>query len=313
MENKLKIVLLTIDKAGEVLIERLAGSLPDNITIELVVTRKTRAYDFNGNPVVNICKMVGVKYIQPNFKNKKYLEIIQKIEPDLIIICNFHKIIKNELIQIAKIGTFNLHSSLLPKLRGGTSIIWALKNNLEKTGVTLHCVTEGVDDGDIISQKEVNIDFWDTQGSLYEKITVAKYHILLPFLKRLSRNEKIIGITQNEEEATHFPKRKDSDGELNLESNMLVIYNHIRSFDPWTGTYISINGLNIRLRKATAVKSRLKIEITDTYIVLSRECNSGVQAIIINSVTDVIEQPELYDINLARIIYNFWKKQYDQE
>ena len=60
------------------------------------------------------------------------------------------------MIKIPRLGTFNLHSSLLPDLRGGTSVIWALKNGLEKTGVTLHYVTEGIDDGDIIKQKEVD-------------------------------------------------------------------------------------------------------------------------------------------------------------
>ncbi|MDK2842454.1 MAG: methionyl-tRNA formyltransferase, partial [Anaerophaga sp.] len=218
--KKLKVVLLTIDKAGQILIERLLGVLPPNISLELVITRETRPYDFNGNPVVNACKKANIKCIQPDFKVNEYLKVVQDINPHLIIISNFHKIIKKELIELSTIGTFNLHSSLLPELRGGTSVIWALKNGLTQTGVTLHYVTEGIDDGDIIAQKPVSIDFWDTQGTLYEKITIAKFEVLVSFLLDIAQGKEIVGTPQNHEKATYLPKRKDSDGLIDINATM---------------------------------------------------------------------------------------------
>lgn len=313
MKKKLKIVLLIIDKAGQILIERLVGILPSNISLELVITRETRPYDFNGNPVVNACNKANIKYIQPDFKVKDYLEIVKDINPDLILISNFHKIIKKELIELSTIGTFNFHSSLLPELRGGTSVIWALKNGLTQTGITLHYVTEGVDDGDIIAQKPVNIDFWDTQGTLYIKITIAKFEVLVSFLLDIMNGKKIIGIPQEHEKATYLPKRKDSDGLIDIKTQMTDIYNHIRSFDPWTGAYFEFDGKKIRLRKAIPVKKRLESRVEDNFIILSKECNGDFQSLIIQSVTDVIESPEIYNKELAIQVFEFWKKNTNNE
>jgi methionyl-tRNA formyltransferase len=279
----------------------------------LVITRDTRPYDFIGNPVVNACKKANIKCIQPDFKVKDYLEIVKDINPDLIIISNFHKIIKKELIELSTIGTFNLHSSLLPKLRGGTSVIWALRNGLSQTGVTLHYVTEGVDDGDIIAQKIVNIDFWDTQGTLYEKITIAKFELLVSFLLGISQGKEIIGTPQNHEKASYLPKRIDSDGLIDINDTMLQIYNHIRSFDPWTGAYIDINGRKIRLRNVIPVKEQLNIKVEENFLILSKECSSGVQSLIIQSVTDTVEKPDAYNKEFALEVFEFWKSNFKNE
>jgi methionyl-tRNA formyltransferase len=304
----LKIVLLTIDRAGELLIERLLGILPENVKIELVVTRETRNYDFAGNPVVNICEKAGISYTQPSFKGKDYLDRIKEISPDLIIISNFHKIIKNDLIEIPKIGTFNLHSSLLPNLRGGTSIIWALKNGLKETGVTLHYVTEEVDDGDVVHQEKVPISFWDTQGSLYEKITFAKFEILNLFLKDILEGKEITSFVQNHKKATYLPKRKDDDGILDLKLDMLDIYNHIRSFDPWTGAYVEVNNVKIRLRNVIPVARKMHRKVNEKYIILSKPCESGIQSIIVQAVDDIIENPKSYKKELAELVLEYWNK-----
>ena len=214
---------------------------------------------------------------------------------------------------MAGIGTFNLHSSLLPELRGGTSIIWALKNGLKQTGVTLHYVTEGVDDGNIIKQKEVNIDFWDTQGSLYKKITISKFEVLVSFLFEILDGKEIIGIPQNHEKATYLPKRKDSDGLINIDSEMKVIYNHIRSFDPWTGAYIELNMNKIRLRNVIPVKKKLTSSLDDKVLILSKTCDSGIQSLIIQSVTDIVEKPECLNKQLAEQVLESWLKKFKNE
>lgn len=308
MRGELKVILLTIDRAGEILINRLMGSLLSDIEISLVVTRETRDYDFEGNPVVNACQSFGLKYIQPKTLDGKFIRQVSEYKPDIIIISNFHKIIKKELIDIPVIGTFNLHSSLLPNLRGGTSIIWALKKGMNETGVTLHEVTEGVDDGDIISQKKVPISFWDSQGSLYRKVTLAKFEVLFEFLTRLKRGEEIIQEPQDHSQATYLPKRKDEDGILNIEEDLEVLYNHIRSFDPWTGAYFPLKNRNIRLRSVIPSGIYQESRVTDSELVLGRNCDSKVKALVIRSVTDIIERPRVYDKTLASEVLKFWNE-----
>ena len=307
MSSKLKVVLLTIDKAGEIMIQRLVGCLTDEIELSLVVTRETRDYDFDGNPVINACRIFGLKYIQPDFSKNNYLAKISSLKPDVIIISNFHKIIKKELIDIPIIGTYNLHSSMLPKMRGGTSLIWALKNGMVETGVTLHCVTEGIDDGDIISQMKVPISQWDTQGSLYEKITIAKFEILLNFLNKLKNREYIHRYPQDHSEATYLPKRKDDDGLLDISGSMESLYNHLRSFDPWTGAYFPIENKKIRLRSTIPSMHYIESRVNENELILGKESSSRFKALIIRSVTDVVERPGIFDKNLATKVLEYWK------
>ncbi len=304
----LNVVILTIDKAGQILLERLAGALPENIKISLVVTRETRSYDFNGNPVVNACRKFQIRCIQPDFSTTGYLEEIKKTKPDLLIICNFHKIIKKELIEMPSIGAFNLHSSFLPELRGGTSIIWAIKQGYTKTGVTLHEVTEGVDDGDIVFQEIVPIDFWDTQGSLYEKITQKKVHLLIKFLKNIADGKQIIKKPQNHSKATYIHKRKDTDGLLVINQGLIKTYNHIRSFDPWTGAYFDLNGEKIRLRKAIPIKEYFASQITPDGLFISNNGSKKIKTLLIQSVSNIIEQPLLFDLKLAKKVLEFWRE-----
>jgi methionyl-tRNA formyltransferase len=304
---KLKIVLLTIDRAGQIMLERLAGVLSDYFEIALVITREDRDYDFNGNPVVNTCRKLGIKYLQPDFKDNMHINAVTEVNPDLIIVCNFHKIIKSGLIDIPKLGAFNVHSSYLPESRGGTSIIWALKSGSEETGVTLHEITAGIDDGDIISQKKVPISFWDTQGSLYTKITLAKFDLLVDFLTSIAAGEQIPRFPQDHSKATYLPKRNDEDGLLGLEADLLSLYNHIRSFDPWTGAYFEVDGVKIRLRSVLPVNYLIPSSVSADALVLSRENQSNVQSLIIHSVTDVIETPDIFDKRLAERVLALWR------
>lgn len=308
MSEKLKIVLLTIDRAGEILLNRLMGSISTDLDISLVVTRETRDYDFGGNPVVNACEKFGLNYIQPNFLDKSYLKQIADIEPNIIVISNFHKIIKKELIDIPTKGTYNLHSSLLPKMRGGTSVIWALKKGMNETGVTLHVVTEGVDDGDIISQKKIPISFWDSQGTLYEKITLAKFDLLLNFLNCMKNREAIEQIPQNHAEATYLPKRKDDDGLLNVTEDLETLYNHLRSFDPWTGAYFPIKDHKIRLRSVIPSRVYLESRVTNRELILGRRNGDKIKSLVISSVTEVVERPNIFDKNLAKEVLNYWNE-----
>lgn len=308
MKEKLKIVLLTIDKAGEILLSRLVCTLPSEIEISMVLTREDRSYDFDGNPVVNACKKYSIPYLQPNFNKDDYLQVIADLNPSVIIISNFHRIIKKELIDIPSFGTYNLHSSLLPELRGGTSIIWALNHGLEQTGATLHEVTEGVDDGDIISQKPISIDFWDTQGTLYEKITLVKYELLLNFLLDLKNGNIINRIPQDHSKATHLPKRKDSDGVLNMEADFKSIYNHLRSFDPWTGAYFDFGETPIRLRNVVPVNYYMESKLIDNALIISRNSEDSIKSLVINSVTSVVEHPRSFERKQAREVLEFWNK-----
>lgn len=303
----MKIVLFTMDRAGKLLIERLVASLPYDVELSLVVTRENRAHDIPGNPVVLTCSEFGVPVIQPSFKDNAHIESIDRIQPDFIFVSNFHKIIKADVRGLAKKGAFNVHSSLLPKLRGATAVGWALLQNLRETGVTLHVLTPGIDDGAIVSQKRIPLSIWDTQGSLYDAVAFAKHDLISDFFeqKRYLNEEKFH--KQNEAEASYLPKLNDEDAQVLMEFEVEEMYHKIRAFDPWPGAYIVLpGGIKVRLRKAVLVRKYIKPIHTSKYIILSEQKGNGHASILIRSVSEAIGQPNAYDYELAKNILNYW-------
>src|SRR5690606_12038775 len=136
---------------------------------------------------------------------------------------------------------------------------------------------------------------WDSQGSLYEKITFAKFELLIDFLKDIKEEGIKQPLEQNHEIATYLPKRKDDDGLLSIENDLESIYNHIRSFDPWTGAYFLIDKKKIRLRSVIPVTKFLESKVTDKELIISRTTKGKIKSLIISSITDVVEQPTQFD------------------
>ena len=122
------------------------------------------------SPVKNYCLKNNIKVVQPeNFHSQEFLNEIIGYKPDIIVVVAF-KILPKKLWEIPKLGTINIHASILPNLRGAAPINWAIINGLKKTGLTSFFINEGVDTGDIIKIKEIKINEDDNFGSLYEKL-----------------------------------------------------------------------------------------------------------------------------------------------
>ena len=113
-----------------------------------------------------------------DLKNIDFINQIKSMNADLFIVVAFRKIPK-EVYSIPKLGTINLHASLLPDYRGAAPINWALINNEKVTGVTTFFINEKIDHGDIISKKEVLIDNDDDYKSLYRKLSIIRSNLLL--------------------------------------------------------------------------------------------------------------------------------------
>lgn len=112
-----------------------------------------------GKDVVSVLKTHGLTptYLDGNINSEQSLEVIRKLKPELMISVQANEIFKSDLLQIAPLGTLNLHTSLLPKYRGLMPTFWVLKNGERTTGVSVFFVDEGIDSGPILVQREVNI------------------------------------------------------------------------------------------------------------------------------------------------------------
>jgi len=166
-----------------------------------------------------------------------WIEKIRKEKPEIIFSFYYRKIITKEILDIPKLGGFNLHGSYLPAYRGRCPVNWVLVNGETETGITLHRMTERPDDGDIVCQEKIPIDKTDTAASLLAKMTAVAGGLLDAILPEIKRG-KIRAIPQNNSDASYFGGRKPEDGQINWYKPGKDIYNLVRAVTrPFPGAF----------------------------------------------------------------------------
>lgn len=178
---------------------------------------------------------------QPSTKEpasiQAFLETLKEVAPDLGLCCSYDLIISPELMKLFRKGILNVHGSLLPRYRGANALNWVLINGEGKTGVTIHLMTQDVDQGPILAQKEISIADTDTAVTLREKIASGAV-ILLRENWGLINGEKMPLQPQDESQATSCRKRKPEDGLIDWHQPAREIYNLIRGLvTPWPGAF----------------------------------------------------------------------------
>ena len=133
------------------------------------------------SPVKQFAISKNIKIFQPEKikNNTEFIEEITKLQPDVICVVAYGKILPKEVLDIPKLGCINVHGSLLPKYRGAAPIQWAIINGDKKTGVTTMYMSEGMDTGDIILKEEVLIRDDETTGELWEKLSIVRCTIII--------------------------------------------------------------------------------------------------------------------------------------
>ncbi|MGR3175999.1 MAG: methionyl-tRNA formyltransferase [Candidatus Scalindua sp.] len=209
--------------------------------------------------VKNTAKENGISVYQPSGKEHEERErIISEISPDLIVVADYRFLLKKELVDIPKYGAINFHPSLLPKYRGRAPVNWAIINGEKRCGLTVHYIDEGMDTGDIILQKEVEILFEDTIKDIHEK--------LFPVYKELAKeviNLFIKGVPppfiQDHPEATEFPRRTPDDGLINWSGSNIEIYNFMRAIThPYPGAFSFIEGVKYLIWSSSIIDDESK-------------------------------------------------------
>lgn len=141
------------------------------------------------------------------------VDILKELEPDIICVCTLSQIIRNEVLKIPLYGCINIHSGLLPRYRGPASNFWVLFNGEEKTGITFHYMTEGIDDGDIILQKELRILPDDTEDTLDMRLAELGSQWICEVVEQIE-NKTLNPHPQSEKEASYFTQPKNRDRKL---------------------------------------------------------------------------------------------------
>lgn len=203
-------------------------------------------------------KIEALKHEIPVFqpekiRNKEELEPILALKPDLIVTAAFGQILPKELLEAPKFGCINVHASLLPELRGGAPIHYAIIQGKKKTGVTIMYMVEKLDAGDILTHVEVPITDEDNVGTLHEKLSAAGANLLTKTIPSLLEGQ-LTPIPQNNEKATFASNIKREQEKINWSKTGEEIYNHIRGLNPWPVAFTSMNGQVLKIWKAMKVE-----------------------------------------------------------
>ena len=181
-------------------------------------------------------------------KNIEFIEQIKKLEPDVICVVAYGKILPSEILEIPKLGCINVHASLLPKYRGAAPIQWAVLNGDKTTGVTTMYMDVGMDTGDMILKQEVEIGENETTGELWDRLSIIGADLLV---KTLDQIEK--GTAPRIKQSDDFTMAPMLNKEISKidwqEKTAKQIKNLVRGLNPIMGAYSYLNGKKIKFWK----------------------------------------------------------------
>ena len=167
--------------------------------------------------------------------------LLRNLAPDGVVIIAYGQIIPAKLLPIPKLGWINLHASLLPKYRGAAPINWAIVNGETRTGVTTMRIDAGMDTGDMLVQREIEIGAKETAPELAARLSEIGAPLMAETLRGLAAGT-IVPRAQNHTEASYAPMLKKEDGRIDWKRPATEIYNRMRGFAPWPGAYTTFRG-----------------------------------------------------------------------
>lgn len=226
--------------------------LIENTNVVLVVTQPDklvgRKQVLTKTPVKIEAEKHKISVFQPE-KIRKDFSFILNTEADIIITCAYGQILPKEILTFSRLGSINVHASLLPKYRGGAPIHKCLLNGDDKTGITIMYMDEAMDSGDIISQKEYKILESDNVGTLHEKLSQLGADLLIEVLPSIvnGTNERI---KQNEEEVTYAYTIKREEERIDFHKKGQEVLNHIRGLNPWPLANFMVDNLEYKVLEA---------------------------------------------------------------
>lgn len=240
-------------------------------------------------------------YQPKSLRNGEAYDILKELNPDVIVVVAYGKILPKEILDLPKYGCINGHASLLPKLRGASPIQWSIVTGETKTGVTTMLMDEGMDTGDILETIVTDIGKEETAEELFDRLAVMSADLMVLTLQK-AKEGTLEPKKQNEKEATYAPIINKEMAHIDFNKTADQICNEVRGFYSWPCSYCFINGKRIKVIKAkksnlTASECGRVIASENTLVV---SCKDG-------SVELISVQPEGSKVMSAKMMLNGYK------
>jgi methionyl-tRNA formyltransferase len=228
--------------------------------VALVVTQPDRpvgrAMGMQVPPVKRFAIGRGIPVVQPQKikTNAELRELLEALQPDVILVVAYGRIIPRWMLDLPRLGCINLHGSLLPKYRGAAPIQWAVANGEVSTGVTTICIDEGLDTGPMLLAEMTRIAPEETAVDLFASLADIGARLMVKTLHGFEAGT-ITPVEQNHAEATLAPILKREDGLIDFSMSAQRIYDRWRGFQPWPGAFTMLRGKKLivhRMARAAA-------------------------------------------------------------
>ena len=219
---------------------------------------KGRGMKMIASPVKEFCMQQNIPVLQPE-KIREIKDTLVQLNPDLFCVVAYGKILPKDILDIPKLGSINVHGSLLPQYRGAAPIQWAVLNGDKTTGITTMYMDEGMDTGDIILKQEVEIGENETTGELWKRLSKIGGELLTETVDKIEKG--IAPRTKQGKDFTLAPMLKKEISKIDWENKTAQeIKNLIRGLNPIMGAYTTYNNKKIKIWKADKIETQKFME-----------------------------------------------------
>lgn len=211
---------------------------------------KGRGHKLQMPPVKEAALRAGIPVYQPvTLRDGEALSLLTELKPDLILVVAYGKILPKEILELPPFGCVNVHGSLLPLYRGAAPIQHAVLDGRKTTGITIMYMAEGMDTGDMLLKREVEIGENETTGELFDRLKWIGADLLLEAIPGILSGS-LQPERQCEEEATYAPMITKEMAEIHWDQPASRIKNQIRGLNPWPCAYTRLEGKKIKVFSA---------------------------------------------------------------
>lgn len=201
-------------------------------------------------PVKVLAEQNGIKVYQPlKMRDGTAFEMLKEANPELCIVVAYGKILPKEILEYPKYGCINIHASLLPKLRGAAPIQWSIINGFDRTGVTSMQMDEGLDTGDMLVMRDVEIGENMTAGELHDELSTLGASVLEETIASLLKGQ-LHPVKQNHDEFTYAPMLSKELSPIDWNLSAKEVHNKIRGLSPWPSANAKLVGKTVKIHKS---------------------------------------------------------------
>ena len=217
--------------------------------------KKNRGQKIQNSPIHDFSNKLNLPVRCPIAFDEEEINHIKKLNPDLVIVVAYGKILPKKLLNLDKVLFINVHASLLPKWRGAAPIQRAIMNMDQETGISIMKIVPKLDAGPILMQSKIKITQGINHQELSDKMSKLGAKLILDTIK-LIENNKVNFIEQNEAEVTYAKKIQKTETKINWNDSADKVIAKINAFYPNPGSWFKLNGIRIKVIKAREIISK---------------------------------------------------------